>query len=454
MKKSVLRTAALAGIAALLVSGPVGAVTKTTKAAKKSTKTTTTKKPATTVAAPTTAAAAPATTAAAAAPAAPAKPSGDPVKIGLIFAETGRASSAYKNSGKVAEAWAQWVNTEKGGIGGRPVEVISVDDKSDAAAAQAGAKDLVEAKGVVGLVLQDSTAESAVETYVNDKKFPVIGGSGNNSAAGIGHGRSLYYFMTATGGPGASVANVHIAKKLGQAPFSAAVCSEVAACEAGARLLEGEAAKLGVKYSGVLKVSASAPNYTAECLEIISRNADVGREAGYVQIGTDPTTLARFVKDCNRQKFGGYYGASANSLTESALDGLDDLRMGGFINGFPWWSDAAPVKQFRAAMGTYAKGLDFRDPASTSTWATLELFRKVNPKAPANKDEVLKNYWNVKNESLDGLLPKAVTYTEGKPSPVLNCMWTVNYTKGKFATLDMGADSGNGQTGDLKTWCN
>jgi branched-chain amino acid transport system substrate-binding protein len=445
MKKSVLPIATLAVIAALVAANPANAVTK-----KKTTK----KKVTPTTAAPTTAAPTTVAPTTIAAPAGPVKASGDPVRIGLIAAESGRAAAAYKTAGKVADAWAKWVNEEKGGIGGRPVEIVFGDDKSDAATAQALAKDLIESKGIVGLVLQDSTAEAAIQSYIDEKKFPVIGGSGNNSAAGIGHGKSLYYFMTATGGSGASTANVAVAKKLGQAPFSAAVCSEVAACEAGAKLLEGEATKLGVKYGGVLKISASAPNYTAECLEIISRTAEVGRDAGYVQIGTDPTTLGRFVKDCSRQRYSGYYGASANSLTEGALDGLDDLRMGGYINGFPWWSEAAPVKQFRTAMGTYAKGLDFRDPTSTSTWATLELFRKVNPKAPANKDDVLKAYWAVKGETLDGLLPKAVTYTEGKPSPILNCMWTVNYTKGKFNTLVLDGDSGNGQTGDLRTWCN
>jgi branched-chain amino acid transport system substrate-binding protein len=445
MKTSVLRIAALAGIAALMAGGPVDAVAKkTTKKTVK--KATTTKKPIVTVA--------PVTVAAVTTVAGPVKPSGDSVKIGLISSETGRNSSSYRTAKPVAEAWAKWVNEEKGGIGGRPVEIIAIDGKADATATIAAAKELVENKGIVALVLQDSGAESTLPSYIEEKKFPVIGGSANN-ATSAGHSKSPYYFTTATSGPGSSVAQIYVAKKLGQAPFSAAVCSEVAACELGAKLLEGEAAKAGLKYAGVLKISASQPNYTAECLEIISRIADVGRTAGFVQVSQTVESTNRFVKDCNRQKYEGYFGASNNSVTEAALDGLDGLRMGGILNGFPWWSEAAPVKQFKAAMGTYAKGFDFRDPTSTSTWTALELFRKVNPKAPANKDDVLKAYWAVKNETLDGLLPKAVTYVQGQPTPYLSCMWGFNYTNGKFATLQIDdSPSGNGETGDLRTWCN
>jgi branched-chain amino acid transport system substrate-binding protein len=100
--------------------------------------------------------------------------------------------------------------------------------------------------------------------------------------------------------------------------------------------------------------------------------------------------------------------------------------------------------------------VEYRDSTATTTWSTLELFRKVMNKAgaPASKDDVLKAYWGVKDEVLDGLLPKPVTYTEGKPSPLLNCYWAYNYTNKKFAQLVLdGTKTGNGQTGDLRSYC-
>jgi branched-chain amino acid transport system substrate-binding protein len=457
MNRSMLRLAAAVGASALLFATPATAAKK-----KVAPKPKTTKPPATTAAttvatteAPATTA--PATTAAPVTTAAPAKVAGAPVKIGLLSAETGNASSAYKNAPGVAIAWQKWVNEEKGGIAGHPVEVVTADDKNTAAEAQAAAKDLIESKGIVAIILQDSTAESALQTYINEKKFPVVGGSANNAAAGIGYGVSPYYFPTATGAPTSGEIPVIMAKALGQGPYSAAVCAEVAACAASAKQAENKAKALGLDYAGVLTVSGSAPNYTAECLEIQSRIAGASsRSAGYVSIGLAPTAMTRLINDCIRQGYQGYFGASSNTASEALLDKIDGIKMGGYVNGFPWWSDAAPVKNFRDVVAKYNKGAEFRDPAATSTWATLELFRKVMNAAgaPASKDDVLKAYWGVKDEALDGLLPKPVTYTEGKPS-LINCFWPFQYKDKKFTTyvLDK-AFTGNGQTGDLRTACN
>jgi branched-chain amino acid transport system substrate-binding protein len=453
VNKSMLRFAAALGVLAI-VAAPVGAATKkTTKTTKKKATATT----AATTAAPSTAA--PSTAApAAAAPAGVAKPSGSTIKVGLLSAETGNASSAYKNAPAVAKVWEKWVNAEMGGVGGHPVEVVTADDKNTAVDAQAQAKDLIENKGIVGIVLQDSTAEAALVSYIGEKKFPVIGGSANNASAGIGHGQSPYYFMTATGGNGAGEAPVVIANVLGQKPYTAAVCAEVAACAAGAKLAEVKAAAIGLPYAGVLTVLGSAPNYTAECLEIQSRVAAYSRTAGYVSIGLAPTAMSRLINDCVRQGYQGYFGASANTASEAILDTIkvDGLRMGGYVNGFPWWSTAAPVKNFRDMMAKYDKKAEYRDPTSTSTWAALELFRKAMAKAPATvtKDDVLNAYWDIKGETLDGLLPGPVTYTQGKPSTLLQCFWPFKYEKKTFSTLTIDpANKGNGASGDLKSYC-
>lgn len=424
---------------------PVKATVKTTP------KTTATTVPATTAPA-STVPAAPVTTK----EATPAKPAGSTIKIGLISAETGTASSAYKNSPIVAKAWERWVNTEMGGVGGHPVEVVTADDKNDAAGAQAAAADLIDSKNVVALVLQDSTAESGLQTLVNDRKFPVVGGSANNAAAGIGYGVSPYYFMTSPGGPAGGESAVVIAKALGQTPYTAAVCAEVAACAAGAKQAENKAKAVNLDYAGVLTVLGSAPSYTPECLEIMSRIASIGRAAGFVSVGLAPTAFARFVKDCSRQGYEGYWGASANVTNQAILDAIDNIKVAGYVNGFPWWADAAPVKAFRAVMAKYAPGDDYREPASTGTWTALEMFRKTMSTAGSTvtKDDVLKAYWNVKNESLDGLLPKTITYSEGKPSPLMNCYWAYTYKVGKFAQLVLDANTtGNGQTNDLRTYC-
>jgi branched-chain amino acid transport system substrate-binding protein len=449
MNKSVMRFAALAGATALVFAGPVGAAKKTTKK--------TTKKVAPTTAAPTTVApaptAAPVTTAA---PTVVAKPTGAAVKIGFLSAETGNASSAYKNGVGVVNTWAKWVNAEMGGIGGRPVEIVSADDKNTGADALAAGKDLVESKNVIAIIIQDSTAETALSSYMTDKKFPVIGGSANQALSGVGHGTSPYWFPTATGGTAGAESPAIIANKLGQGPLTTAVCGEVPACAAGSILSANKAKEFGLAYAGNIPVLGSSPNYTAECLEVQSRIAASTRSAGYVSIALAPTAMARFIKDCIRQGYQGYFGSSANTSSAPILETLDGIRVAGFVNGFPWWSDAAPVKNYRDVMKKYDAKQEYRDPTSTSSWAALELFRKTMNKAgaPASKDDVLKAYWNIKDENLDGLLPKTTTYSEGKNQTLVNCYWPYTFLNGKFTQLLLdGTKTGNGQTGDLRTYC-
>jgi branched-chain amino acid transport system substrate-binding protein len=460
VNKSMLRIAALVGVSALVVVGPAGAAAKKKAAAKPA------KKPAvtaTTIAATTPPPAAttpPPSATTPPAPAAAAKPSGSTIKVGLLSAETGNASSAYKNAPAVGIAWAKWVNETQGGVGGHPIEVITADDKNNAADAIAGAKDLIENKNVVALVVQDSTAETGIAAYINEKKFPVIGGSANNGSlvAGNAHGMSPYYFTTAPAGLAAQESPVVIANFLGQKPYTAAVCAEVAACAAGAATAANKAKATGLEYAGVLTVLGSSPNYTAECLEVMSRIAGASRTSGYVSIGLAPTAMARLINDCVRQGYGGFFGASSNTASEAIFDTIpvDNLRIAGYVNGFPWWSTAAPVKNFKDQMAKYAPKAEYRDPAATTTWSALELFRKTMSKASANvtKDEVLTAYYKIKDENLDGLLPLSLTFTEGKAAPLPNCYWAYKYEKKSFTTLVLDAKTtGNGQTGDLRTYC-
>ena len=58
-------------------------------------------------------------------PRAPAAPTGTPIKIGLVYSETGRTALTYGMTDGVANAWAEWVNTEMGGVNGHPVEIVA-----------------------------------------------------------------------------------------------------------------------------------------------------------------------------------------------------------------------------------------------------------------------------------------------------------------------------------------
>src|SRR6476620_9052142 len=75
-----------------------------------------------------------------------AAPSGDPIKV-MSEAPVDSPAFSYPNIPGAAKVYAQWINA-KGGIAGRPLQVISCDDRADAAEAANCARKAAE-EGVV-----------------------------------------------------------------------------------------------------------------------------------------------------------------------------------------------------------------------------------------------------------------------------------------------------------------
>jgi branched-chain amino acid transport system substrate-binding protein len=78
-----------------------------------------------------------------------APPTGDPIKIGLINDE-GSAQGNTVELRVAAEATAKYLNTEATGIAGRPVEIVSCNEKNDPTAAQSCAQKFVD-EGVMAV---------------------------------------------------------------------------------------------------------------------------------------------------------------------------------------------------------------------------------------------------------------------------------------------------------------
>jgi ABC-type branched-subunit amino acid transport system substrate-binding protein len=95
------------------------------------------------------------------------------IKIGNIMAYTGWAHE-YGAVGRAEAAYFQMVN-ERGGINGRKINFISVDDGSDAAKTLALAQQLVEQDRVL-LIFSSIGTESnlAIRAYMNEKKVPQL----------------------------------------------------------------------------------------------------------------------------------------------------------------------------------------------------------------------------------------------------------------------------------------
>jgi branched-chain amino acid transport system substrate-binding protein len=117
------------------------------------------------------------------------------VKIGYISSQTGVAASTHKNAHKSCQARVDAENA-KGGVNGRKIKVIAIDDKSSGANLTA-AKDLVENQDVFA-VIDNSAFAFLTYRYLLDSEVPMIGGgfdgsyyydAGNeNIVSGLGNG--------------------------------------------------------------------------------------------------------------------------------------------------------------------------------------------------------------------------------------------------------------------------
>jgi branched-chain amino acid transport system substrate-binding protein len=369
---------------------------------------------------------------------------GTPIKIGQLISLTGATASSDAGGAKVAEAWADWVNSTTG-INGHPVQIVAKDDHGDGATSVAAAKELVSDSSIVALTTSESATESTVSSYLKDQNIAVVGAVGYSPTV---WGAIPNYFSTASSGfPADVLVQFMAAKGVGASKWTAVYCSESAACKGAVQLYGPGAAQQGINYLGSVAVATTQPSYTAECLKLIKQNTD------FIQLGLAPAGAKRLISDCQAQGFAGYFGASAGAVNDT-LSKINGVRLAGGLNGFPWYAHDPAAEQYRAAMSKYEPGTSIASPSNTVVWASLELIRKAlgTVGASATRESVFTGLYSLKNETLGGLLPQPMTYTKGKPAPPVNCIWMYKEQQGTFTTVTAGT-AGNGTTGDLQSSC-
>ena len=100
------------------------------------------------------------------------------VKIGFISSQSGTASPNFVGADKACKARVDAENA-KGGINGRKIDLVAIDDKSGAGNIT-GAKDLVQNQNVFAVV-NDSPFAFLTYRYLVDSKVPMIGGGYDGS---------------------------------------------------------------------------------------------------------------------------------------------------------------------------------------------------------------------------------------------------------------------------------
>jgi branched-chain amino acid transport system substrate-binding protein len=370
-----------------------------------------------------------------------ARPSGAPIKVAAFIVVTGPLASHQGDSVDVLEAWAKDTN-RKGGIAGHPVEVVVTDTRGDQSTAAAAAAEVASDPSFVAALINDPFAEAAIAKPLSDAGVPVIGGAGFAPTVwGSAKNKFVSFeplpnvFGITTAFPAVLFEIPIAAEKAGLKNIAGVDLAETATSKLATQLLQNVAGVAGLNFVGAVTVSATQPDFTAECLRLVNERAD------FVSLhGPGAVTALRIVSECRTQGYSGYFGSSAGAVEPAFYKKVGDAKLTGGLTSFPWFVNAAPVKHYRRVLKTNGVSNDkIGNPSSTAAWATMELFKKTLDTNAAQLDKtvtrrnVLDAYYTIKNETLGGLLPGPVTYTAGQPAPAPQCFWLYTYKGGKFA---------------------
>jgi branched-chain amino acid transport system substrate-binding protein len=343
-----------------------------------------------------------------------------PIVIGTIgpFSSTGADGAAQLT---MMKGWAQSVN-DAGGLDGHPVKLVVMDLGTEESAGLDDVKQLVQNDHIVALVGDFDPSDSNWKPYFETTGVPIIGGTlgtpsfpaefpgGSNSVAAI-YGSLV---LAKTAGPN----------------FGTLYCAEYTACAKGTSLYATVASALGgIQVKVASKVSATAPDYTGPCQQLIDAKVNS------IQIGAPAAVAQRVTDAC--------HALGLHALTVQIDDTLspswrkdpafDGMRAAEYDAPF-FLADTPGQKAYRAALKKYIPGLGDEDsPAGLYAWVAGKLFQRAVQAAPAGPitpASVEQGMYSLKNETLGGLTPP-LTFVKGKTTQI-DCYFVIGIENGKW----------------------
>lgn len=354
---------------------------------------------------------------------------GAPVVVGQVGGWSGFVGTNVIGAKTGLAAWARDVNA-RGGVACHPVQLVSVDDASDASRALSAVQDLAKNKKAVVLLANINPISIAgFRAGVNQTGVPSIGSEQStfdyNSDPLLfpigGNGPPVYY------GP-----MIELAKQ-GKTKVGIIWCVEATPCSTAHTAYQDkiDVAKSTLVYDA--QISLTQTDFTSQC--------QAAKNAGVQQLGViaDGGAIQRVARSCASV---GLVVPFVGFSLATAFDESDPNIRGATVwyanNQVPWFLDELPAqKEFLAVMNRYAPGQKVTGSTMLG-YAAGKMFEVAIEKlgdealAPITTAMVLKGLGQVKDETLGGLT-SPTTYTAGKPTPQSNCVSIVYFDKdGKF----------------------
>jgi branched-chain amino acid transport system substrate-binding protein len=243
--------------------------------------------------------------------------SGEPVKIGMV---SDGATDAFDNTDELraAEATAEYWNTHRGGVGGRPIDVVTCETGADPAGATDCANRLVEEE-VVAVALSQSAVATEVWEPLHAAGVPTMWFQTSGQDITLDPETSFVLINPLTGLFGLSTS---VAESEGTDKIAFVVINVPQALEGLEALGPTVLGEAGLDYE-VVPIDPGTADMTAQMQQV----ADSG--AGVVQItGNDAFCIAAF----NGLSAVGYDGAIA-AVSQCITDATRDAVPGDVLEG-------------------------------------------------------------------------------------------------------------------------
>jgi branched-chain amino acid transport system substrate-binding protein len=341
-------------------------------------------------------------------------------------------SSAFAGADEQAteDVYKAWVNTvnESGGISGHHVQLITKDDGGNPGTAATEAQALVSEHVVA--VVDESLVDPVWASIIQKANIPDVGGNINQPEFGV----NPDFYDAGQSQDSENVSYIDTLKAAGVTNFGVIYCVESPACAQSAGELKTLSAKSGPPLVYEASISATAPNYTAQCVAAQQKHVDS------LIVEEINTLQAVVAQDCARQGYkptyiGGGSGFGPVTAQSPALSANTWFES----NNIPYFVNTPAVQTMNAALDKYYPGLrtnaklwegtDLGDWASGVLLADAIRAGGLGPSDTPSASEVLKGLNSLKGDTLDGLSPP-LTFHVGQVNSV-DCWFTFRSVNGK-----------------------